>query len=61
MKTKTCPICGAEFEPEYNASKYCSEDCAHQAQLERQRVYHHKNRNKSWYRMMRLKSKLKRK
>lgn len=61
MALKICPVCGAEFTPKYKTSKYCSEDCAHQAQLERQRVYHHKNRNKFWYRLMRFNSILKRK
>ena len=61
MKNKICPTCGTSFTPQYRTSKYCSADCAHIAQLSRQRTYHHNNLNKIWYKLMRLNSRLKRK
>ena len=45
-----CAYCGQTFERKHNRQKYCSEECAYQAHLEKHRIrnmryyYRHKDR-----------------
>ena len=38
MYKKTCPMCGKEFETEWNARKYCGDECYQEAVREKNRL-----------------------